>query len=732
MKNCFFIFIIFLQSNFLISQNFTKDQYQAELKLFLNKVKEAENLFKDIDKELNKRFSTENQKSLYYLVIIEDFNELKKLVIDLSSSSKKLENYVSNYRKSFSVGKSKKDEVSTDDEIFKKKEEQFNLINDSFNSENENLTKIKNLDELISKNFREVDEIKELTKKLEKEVISFKRDIEKSRVESKKTVDDYNNASSWLINFPIYEDGLFIRDELIDFQENIIELKIKLEENENDLRGLFSGVFKNNINDPYKYYQKLKKNQLDTILKLRNDLQEIPNKRISLQDFQNVIEVFRKDVLLSKTELEKFIRPTFRNIDQISSNVELVNKNFNNIVSDFENFPIVIIAKTINDSIAIMNTNLILTKDSLTANLKKYERFLSGKYFPKDKDNHFKTFDMIKNDVDILKNQSEAQFVEINSIIESLIDVSKLIEEFKNEIFLMDKKILSLKDNIILNKEIFNIDSIRYNSLINKMPIDFSIEVFPYLELKSSFNKMEKKIFLIESQYDSLIFFKKSFIEHVGTMKGIRNEKEKYDIFKNFVTDFKSINKLSSGELIKFEELNLNFKNNVKENFKNTVEFWSIVYKTNDSNEINFSENFGYLIDLNRFPVPQYYGQLISDYQFKLIRNNKKYIINFLTSSDLPIKGFQILSSKNEILIESIFEQWEEIELDNIKYFSSSVDVSINSLYSLIQSEDHILKILFTSMQNKINLTMYETKIYKKYKIPEKRLDIWSNQLNIK
>ena len=158
MNKCFFIFIIFLQSNFLISQNFTKDQYQAELKLFLNKVKEAENLFKDIDKELNKRFSTENQKSLYYLVIIEDFNELKKLVIDLSSSSKKLENYVSNYRKSFSVGKSKKDEVSTDDEIFKKKEEQFNLINDSFNSENENLTKIKNLDELISKNFREVDE----------------------------------------------------------------------------------------------------------------------------------------------------------------------------------------------------------------------------------------------------------------------------------------------------------------------------------------------------------------------------------------------------------------------------------------------------------------------------------------------------------------------------------------------------------------------------------------------
>jgi len=732
MKNCFFIFIIFLQTNFLLSQNFTKDQYQAELKLFLNKVKEAENSFKDIDKELNKRFSSENQKSLYYLVIIEDFNQLKKLVIDLSSSSKNLENYVSNYRKSFGVGKAKKDNISADDEIFKKIEKQFNLINDLFKSENENLTKIKNLDELISEKFSEVDEIKELTKKLEREVISFKRDIEKSRVESKKTVDDYNKSSSWLINFPIYADGLVIRDELIGFQENIIELKIKLEENENDLRGLFSGISKNNIKDPYEYYQKLKKNQSDIILQLRNDLQEIPNKRFSLQQFQNDFEVFNKDVLSSRTELEKFMRPTFRNIDQISSNVELVIKNFDDILIDFENFPIVIIAKTINDSIAIMNKNLILTKDSLRTNLKKYERFLSGKYFPKDNVTHFQIFDLINNSVNKLKNQSEIQFIEINSSIESLIDVSKLIEEFKNEIVLMDEKILSLKDNIIINKEIFNIDSIRYNSLINKMPIDFSTEVFPYLELKSSFNKMEKKIFLIDSKYDSLNFFKKSFIEHVATMKGIRNEKEKYDIFKNFVTDFKTVNKSSSEGLVKFQELNINFKNNVKENFKNTVEFWSIVYKTNDSNETNFSENFGYLIDLNRFPIPQYHGQLISDYQIKLIRNKKKYIINFLTSSDFPIKGFQILSSKNEVLIENIFEQWEEIELDNIKYFSCSVDVSINSLDSLIQSEDHILKILFTSMQNKINLTMYETKIYKKYKIPEKRLDVWSNQLNIK
>ena len=214
-------------------------------------------------------------------------------------------------------------------------------------------------------------------------------------------------------------------------------------------------------------------------------------------------------------------------------------------------------------------------------------------------------------------------------------------------------------------------------------------------------------------------------------MKSIRNEKEKYDIFKNFLSDFNNLNKSSLEEVSNFKKLNINFKNNVITNFKNTTEYWSIIYKSNDSNETSFTENFGYLIDLNRYPVPQYYGQLISDYQIKLIREKNKYKINFLTSSDLPIRGFQILSLKNQVLIESSFDQWQEIDIENIKYFSSLVDVSVDSLSLLINAESHILKILFVSMKNKINLTRYETKIYKKYKIPDKRLGVWANQLNI-
>ena len=93
--------------------------------------------------------------------------------------------------------------------------------------------------------------------------------------------------------------------------------------------------------------------------------------------------------------------------------------------------------------------------------------------------------------------------------------------------------------------------------------------------------------------------------------------------------------------------------------------------------------------------------------------------------------GVQILSLKNQVLIESSFDQWQEIDIENIKYFSSLVDVSVDSLSLLINAESHILKILFVSMKNKINLTRYETKIYKKYKIPDKRLGIWANQLNI-
>ena len=302
-----FIFTIFLQFNFLLSQSFIKNQYQDDLKLFSNNLKEAQNSFKDLNKELNKRFPSEGQNSIYYKNIIDDFDQLKNLLNDIELLSKNLESFTDNYQKSFGQGKSKKDKITSDDENFKKIEDQSNIINDSFNSANDYLIKIEILKDFFVENFRQIDEIKDLVKSSEKELISFNREIEKYKNESKKIINEYNNTISWLINFPIYEKGIGIRDEFINFEENITILKKKLEENENNLKSLYSGTSKVYIDDPFQYYEKLKKNQSDLILKVRDGLEEIPNKRIFMNGFQNDIDTFRKDLLSSKTELEKFI-----------------------------------------------------------------------------------------------------------------------------------------------------------------------------------------------------------------------------------------------------------------------------------------------------------------------------------------------------------------------------------------------------------------------------------------
>ena len=84
-----FIFTIFLQFNFLLSQSFIKNQYQDDLKLFSNNLKEAQNSFKDLNKELNKRFPSEGQNSIYYKNIIDDFDQLKNLLNDIELLSKK-------------------------------------------------------------------------------------------------------------------------------------------------------------------------------------------------------------------------------------------------------------------------------------------------------------------------------------------------------------------------------------------------------------------------------------------------------------------------------------------------------------------------------------------------------------------------------------------------------------------------------------------------------------------
>ena len=155
---------------------------------------------------------------------------------DIELLSKNLESFTDNYQKSFGQGKSKKDKITSDDENFKKIEDQSNIINDSFNSANDYLIKIEILKDFFVENFRQIDEIKDLVKSSEKELISFNREIEKYKNESKKIINEYNNTISWLINFPIYEKGIGIRDEFINFEENITILKKKLEENENNLK----------------------------------------------------------------------------------------------------------------------------------------------------------------------------------------------------------------------------------------------------------------------------------------------------------------------------------------------------------------------------------------------------------------------------------------------------------------------------------------------------------------
>jgi len=732
MKKWFFIFFLtfYLLNHSLFSQNFTKNQFNDESKTIIDRIKEIENSFKNIDKEIKKRFPPSSEKSFYYLNIIDEFNDLNQSVNQLSSSLNSFENLITSFEKSFGGPLSRKNKIISNDEDYNKVKELVNTIQNIINECNEKFPKIKSLEDFLNKSFVEIDEIKELVKDSEKEIISFRRDIEKLKIETKEVIDNFKTISSWLINFPVYDKGIILRDDLYNFQQNINQLQIELEENENNIKKLFSGVSNVKINEPWKYFQELKKNQLSLIGKTQINIQNIPNKKLILIEFGDKIDFFKKNVLTAKLELEKFIRLTFRIIDQSISDVENSNKNFESISKEFENFPIVLIGKNINDSLKFMINSLVLSKDSIQSNLNKYEKFLSSKYFPEDQITHTQFFEKIKLKVNDSNLLSEKQLAEIEFKMERLNDVVKLIEEFKIDILDMNEKIISVQKKINLKKEIILLDSLIYQSLINKIPTDFSLDVFPYLELSKSYIQLDKKLIQILIISDSLITTKEIFIKHVATMNGIRNEKLKYDQFKTIKSDFINIDKSSKKEIENLDELIFNFKNNILENFINTSEYWSIVYKINDEYETNFSENFGYLIDLNRFPVPQYHGELISNYQIKLIKNDKTYKINFLTSSDLPVKGFIILNSKEQIIIEKIFEDWEEIKLNEIEYLSSSVLISNSSLNSLIKSDNHILKIQFTSINNTVNHTRYETKIYKKYKIPEKRLDIWSNQLN--
>ena len=278
-------------------------------------------------------------------------------------------------------------------------------------------------------------------------------------------------------------------------------------------------------------------------------------------------------------------------------------------------------------------------------------------------------------------------------------------------------------------------DSLRYMSLMTCIPAGFSDVNSPYLELTSSFSDIALKLDASRKALAGLRTVREDLISHVAIMDGIKTNAVKYDRFKQLQKDFAGAKKTGVKRLKELDEAIEAYRQVILDNFLNTPEYWALLYevefKSSRKGDV-LAENYGFLLDMNRFTAEKYHGHLVSDFQLKLVKKGKvnpAFEFTFSGEYNFPIEGFKIVSSAGTVLMEcvrdSIPSKSEDFKDEGLVSFEWNVSVPVPTLVQIIDDSNHSFRIQFVTIGNRVNLTGYTTKMYREYRIPQIRLDNW-------
>ena len=281
-------------------------------------------------------------------------------------------------------------------------------------------------------------------------------------------------------------------------------------------------------------------------------------------------------------------------------------------------------------------------------------------------------------------------------------------------------------------------DSLRYSSLMEKVPRGYTQEKPPYRELRATFGEAEATVRTAEITLKSMIKWRIDFIDHVSEMEGLKTDPGKYDRFKALNINFQDDYKTGKKTLKELDDAINAFREVIIEHFINTPEYWELLYKVEYDKSFGgnetVAENYGYLFDPNELPPKAYQGLMISSFQLKLVKTRERgqqswsHHLIFSGDHDFPLEGFLLRSLDGVILVkadrDSITVE-EEISKEDMIQFEWEIPVSLKQLGQMIKESELTLRVHLLTVTHRVNLTMYREKMFKDYLIPDERKQMW-------
>lgn len=645
------------------------------------------------------------------------------------------------YEKLFGGLFKRKDQITSKDQEFAEVQKLANELETILTSVGNDLTKVPPLEEFLSKSLERSVEVSDALRKLQKDIGSFSRDLERNRKLVQASESQFKEESSWLINYPVFQQGERLRKDLVftqlAYSDDQISLQNIVKQMNHFLGGSANSGEENNV---WALFDQINDKKVQLLVQMEASPENIKNQIERLDDFTEGLIGFRKEVNSSKNDLEGELRSVNREVDQnIQANAKIIGE-FEAIKSNIYPYPIIVKTDSVKAHLMAIQRNYEMMQDSIAATASRLDRFLSGDLPP--------VVEMARDTYERIMSKKSVQLVEIEpqpDLLaiqrERLDDLNRLIIEFKEVLEDMEKDITSLDTAIRAEEEGLVDDSLRYISLSERKPRSFDENDFPYQELHISFSNIETKMIASRKSLTDLRESRKDIISHVAKMDGVKTNSDQYDRFKRLQDDFGEANKTGKRRLKELDDAIEEFRTVIIDNFLNTPEFWALQYFVEEISSRRSGnttkENLGYLLDLNRFRAEKYHGHLVSDFQLKLSKkgaSNPSFELLFTGSNEFPVGGVQLLNGSGEVVFESLRDSViskAEKDDDTLVNFEWVIQISAKILSQIVMDNEHSVRILYATVSNRINLTGYTTKVYKEYRIPEARLENWRRMLGV-
>ena len=725
----------------LPAQSYKRDQFSQRIDSSVSSIKETQGEFKDFDKALKKQFPGRARSSPIFLSLKSHHTELSGIVDRISTAGLLFKKNNNAFEKLVGGPLKRKPEITSADDEFTDAKRLAGELEAVLTSVADDLAKAPPLQKFLTESLERTGEVQDALKELEKQISSFSRDVERNRKAVQGAESQFREAIAWLKHYPLSREGEAVRKDLADMQQGYSGGQSKLQSIAKQMKHFLSGAAsKGEEETVWTEFDQINGERVQLAGQMEQSPDNLKAQREKLVEFTGKIRDFRKEVASSKNDLDGEVRSVAREVEKNRKSAGVASTQLDKVKSGLEAYPIIVKSDSARAKLMAMQGAYQAMRDSLSHTAKQFDRFLSGDLVPPAGATAQTTYDgLMERQRDRLA-ELERQPDLLAAQRDKLDDLSGLIGEFKEVLEDMEKDIASLDASIREEEDGLVVDSLRYVSLTERKPDSFTAADFPYRELNNSFSEIKVKLVASREALTDLRKAREDLISHVGDMDGIKTDAAQYSRFKQLQEDFGEANKQGERRLKELDDAIEQFRQVILENFLNTPEFWALQYSVEEASGRRgggMAENFGYLLDMNRYRTEQYHGHLVSDFQLRLARQgtaSPSFELVFSGTNEFPVRGVQLLSGSEEVLFEglrdSVESKTEESEGDLVQ-FEWRLPIEASVLTQIAMSDHHSVRILYTAISNRINLTGITTKVYRRYRIPKVRLENWKRMLGL-